>query len=500
MSKTEESKQKTKDIKEARYRLWYLGELSWKLDATQLKIYNFFHECPEKVIVINCSRRLGKSYLLAIMAIEQCLKKPKSIVKMLQPEQKMVRMNIRPIMDKILRDCPDDLRPEYKTQDSIYMFKNGSELQLAGTDNGNHEKLRGGDSHLNIVDEAGFCSDLRYVINSILIPTTTLTRGKIILSSTTPPNPGHEFVKSMQDAEVKGNLIRKTIHDAVEDSKSDENPRITAEVVADIVKSLPDGEKSQEFRTEYLCEVIHYSDLSVIPEFSEVKEDIVVQWPRPIFYDRYTSMDIGFKDLTAVLFAYYDFDHGVVVIEDEFSVNGIKMTTDYLAQEIRKKEESLWTDKMTGEFQQPYKRISDNNPIVINDLLRLHNLIFHATQKDNKDAQVNNTRMMIGGREVMIHPRCKQLISHLENGIWKTNRKEFDRSADNGHFDFIDALIYLLRNIDRNRNPYPKNYRHSLLGRSGDLFHNPHFKPLNEAKGFGRLTEQFKVKSSFKKK
>ena len=90
-----------------------------------------------KTFVINAGRRIGKSWLLTIIGIERCLKKPKSIIKFLQPEQKMIRTNLRPIMDEIFADCPPELKPEFKTQDNIYRFPNGSEIQLAGTDGGN---------------------------------------------------------------------------------------------------------------------------------------------------------------------------------------------------------------------------------------------------------------------------------------------------------------------------------------------------------------------------
>lgn len=487
-------------ILEARHRLWHMGELSWKLDETQLTIYNFVHNSKNKVLVINCSRRLGKSFLLAIMAIEKCLKNPKSVVKMLQPEQKMVRMNIRPIMDKIFRDCPDDIRPEFKTQDNIYVFKNGSELQLAGTDNGNHEKLRGGDSDLNLVDEAGFCSDLKYIVNSILTPTTLLTKGKIILCSTTPPNPQHEFIKYMEMATENGTMMKKTIYDAVEENKYLQNPRITMEIVEDIIKTYPGGAQSDEFRTEFMCEVIFDSELSIFPEFKAVEEDAVSNWIRPAFYDRYVSMDIGFKDLTFVLFAYYDFDNAVTVIEDEIVISGPKMTTEYLAKLIKDKEKELWYNSMTGEQYDPYRRVCDNNLIVINDLTRLHNLHFVPTLKDNKRAQVNNARIKIGNRQVIINPKCKNLIMHIKNGTWKPNSDEFARSGDMGHYDGCDALVYLLRNVDQFRNPYPKGYQHSKLGRHADLFYNPHYVDPKKGSGWNKLAEQSQVKSTINRR
>lgn len=155
------------EIIEARSRLWEMGCLTWKLSPTQREIYDFFHDRTDKTIVVNASRRLGKTYGLILMMMEQCIKVPGSIVKFLQPEVKMIRINIRPLFDEILIDCPKHLAPEYSTQDAIYKFPNGSQIQLAGTDNKNYEKLRGGKSHMAVIDEAGFCSDLEHIISHI---------------------------------------------------------------------------------------------------------------------------------------------------------------------------------------------------------------------------------------------------------------------------------------------------------------------------------------------
>lgn len=490
-----------KEIKEARARLWEMGILEWKLGVTQKKIFDFYNSNKNKVIVVNASRRLGKSYYLTIMAIEQCLKHPKSIVKMLQPEVKMIRTNIRPIMLEILDDCPETLRPTFKTQDNIYQFPNGSEIHLAGTDNGNHEKLRGGNAHLAIIDEAGFCSDLSYIIKSILIPTTTLTSGRIVLSSTTPPNPDHEFVKLMEKAGVEGRLIRKTIYDALEDDRPLPNPRITDAMIAETLAGYNDNPEDDAFRTEYLCEIIYNSKESVVPEFTkEVQKDTIVNWSRPVFYDRYVSMDIGFDDWTALLFGYWDFDNGVLVIEDEFHINGPEMTTKNLAENVIKIENSLWTNRMTGEFEKPYTRVSDNNLILINDLQKEYGLGFLPTDKHNKDAFLNEMRIMIQNRQIIINPKCKHLIDHLQHATWNKARSDFKKNKEAGHhYDFVAALMYLCRNIDKSRNPYPKGYRYAKMGPAAQLWINPNAQePSNQS--YEKLNEMFKPKSSFKLK
>ncbi len=422
--------------------LWNKGNLTWKLDEVQKELYNTFQDSKNKVNVWLCSRRLGKSYGLITIAIEACLKTPNTIVKYVAPNRQAVRTIIRPLIRQITEDCPKELRPEFKTQEHLYRFPNGSEIQIAGTDNGNADSLRGGSANLCIVDEAGFCADLDYIVKSILIPTTLTTGGKIILSSTPPKESTHEFIRFVREAEYKGTLLKKTIYD---------NPRLTKEMIDDIIKETG-GIDSLDFKREYLCMILQDDEVSVVPEMTdELMKDIVISNDKPSHFDAYVAMDPAFRDLTVVLFGYVDFLKQKLIIEDEVVMNGQAMTTEALAKAIKEKELSLWL------FKQPYLRVSDNNLILINDLQRLNGISFLPTMKDDADSALSNMRVMLGNKKILINPRCKVLISHLKYATWAKNNKTYDRVDGFGHFDAVDSLKYLCRNIQLNKNPYPND-------------------------------------------
>lgn len=455
--------------KQAIAMLWQKGVLKWKLEPVQLDLYETYQNAILKTVVWLCSRRLGKSYALCVLAIETCLKKPNSLVKFLAPEQKQIKTITRPLFRQILEDCPAELRPKFSTQDNTFKFPNGSEIQLAGTDAGHAESLRGGSADLAIVDEAGFCSDLKYIIKSILIPTTTTTRGKIILSSTPPKTSDHEFNYYIKQAMFRGNLVKKTIYD---------NKRLTPEMIQEIIDELG-GVENPDFQREYLCTLSRDEESTVVPEFTEaVRNQIVKIWPRPPKFDIYVSADIGFKDLTVVLFSYYDFSSAKIIVEDEICINGSKMTTEHLANLIKKKEADLYTHKGNGGQQQPYLRICDNNLIVINDLNQLHGITFLPSAKDDAAAALNNMRIMIAQGRIIINPRCKTLIHHLESANWNKTRTSFARSADAGHYDAIDALKYLARNVQMMKNPYPAGWN---LGSSDNWHYSGQSAPLSQA-------------------
>lgn len=450
-------------VLQAREKLWRKGNLEWKLSATQNKINTFFSEKPNKILTLSCTRGGGKSFLLVIYAIQACLSGPNKSIKYVLPEQRMARTIVKPIMRQILIDCPEDLKPKYNSVDSKYTFPNGSEICLAGSDGGNADRLRGTDHHLCLVDEAGFCSDLKYIVNSVLLPRSALGT-KVILASTVPPNPNHDFIEYMNQAAVNDTLMVKTIFDFRDDDLTSKNPRFTDELVQEKISIYPAGIESPAFQNEYMCKLVYNNDEIVIPEFTpEIQKEMVVEWLKPGFCLKYVAMDIGFSDLTVVLFAYYDFDAAVLVVEDEVVMSGPSMTTDKLAERIKGKERELWTNKYTSEVEKVYKRVSDNNLIVINDLYRLHNLYFVATQKDQKEMAINNLRMMIADRQIIIHPRCKVLLHHIKNTVWNKQRTDFRRTSDGSHGDAVMALVYMVRNLDKNLSPYPKGYSRQNL-------------------------------------
>lgn len=434
---------KTVSKEEAIKALWHKGVISWKLDKNQKEMHEMVRSSPHKIVVFGCSRQLGKSWAMTSIAIETAIQKPYQIIKFIAPKVKDIRRIIAPLIREICADAPPEQRPVFKSHESIFRFPNGSEIQLAGTDNGHAESIRGTKAHLCIIDEAGFCDDLEYVVNSILLPTTTTTGGKIVMASTPSKAPDHPFILFLRQAELEGRYIKKTIYD---------NPRLSEREINDLA-SAAGGKDSNNFKREYLVEILTSEEDAVVPEFTkEIKEAVVIDHPRPSHFDGYVSMDIGGRDFTAVIFAYYDFAAAKLIIEDEI-VLGHKMLTDTLAEMIKEKELSLWKGKP------PHLRVADNNNLILlNDLSIKHSITFVPTLKDNFDAALNHMRMLIKAQRILINPRCKTIVYHLEGATWNKARTSFARSADKGHFDLVAALIYMCRNINFNKNPYPDGY------------------------------------------
>jgi PBSX family phage terminase large subunit len=443
---------KSKIQSEAEKILWNRGILRHKLHHLQQTIYDQFYTGDDYITTMLLARRSGKTYLMCVLAIETCLRQKNAIVLYVCQTKEMVKQIVRQNIEPLIEDCPDAIKPEWKEADKCYQFKNGSILRIAGSDSGHYNRLRGGKSDLWIVDEAGFCKELKTIVRSVLSPTTATTKGRGILASTPDPaKPDHEFITEfVEPAEAKHKLFKFTIFD---------NPLIDEKKRQEIIEEYPGGVNNPQFQAEFMCKITRNSDSIVIPEFDAIaeKEIIVDTYRRPPIYDCYVSMDIGGKDFTVILFGYFDFIKNCVVVEDEL-VFTTRQNSLTIAKKFIEKQEELWNGKM------PYLMFADNNnQILLNDLKIQHNLSFIPTRKDNKEATINNLRVKVQSRQILISSKCKTLKNHLKNATWSKaqsigNYKKFAYGADGSHYDALDALLYLIRNISYGKNPYPAGY------------------------------------------
>jgi len=453
--------------------LWKRGNLEWKLHDGQKKIYSLVKGAKEKLYVLNCSRQWGKSYLMAAMAIELAMQKKNARIRYGAAFHTDLSEFIIPAFEKVLDDCPDEYKPKYLSQKSKYVFRNGSEIKLVGVDK-NPNGLRGNTLDWIVLDECGFIGTLDYVYKSVIIPSTTHRRNaRILMISTPPSSPAHDFVTYCRKAMKEGNYSKFTIYD---------NPMLSK---ADIDKLAEEvgGYESVEFKREYLCEFVVDSKLAIIPEwlplFARPADTASKLYP---LWHKYVGLDIGVVDKTVALFGHYNFQEARLYVQAEFDIQGDKVLTEDIASKTLKLENALWGT------QKPYRRIADNNNLVlINDLSTLHNINFVPTTKEALEAMVNEVRMWVKAGRIHVDPQCSQLLGCLEFGVWNKRRDKFDRSTDFGHFDALAALVYLVRNIDCTTNPVPYDFGYEKK----DIFYNEPPKLSNSGKA---LKSVFSVK------
>lgn len=420
----------------ARHALWRVGALSaYLFHVGQIALHNAFLASQARIFVAVCARRWGKSLFCCAMAIMAALSKAEAQIRYAAPTAKMVRSIIEPHMRRICADAPPELRPEHNRTASVWRFPNGSEIHVAGCDGGGADRLRGVSTDLGIVDEAGFVADLAYVVQDVLLPQTLTCGGRIILPSTPPHTPGHDFAGYAERAEAAGAYYHATIHDA---------PHITPELVDEYARESG-GRDHSTFRREYMAQFVVDAELAVLPEFSREERHVVMDFDRPEHADWYVAMDVGFYDQTFAVFGFLDFETATLRIWDELSLQ--RATSADIAMAVAAKEAELGIT--------PHRRVVDAPAITVADLNRSGDGRWALARKDDRFAALNHLRRHIADHRVLVHPRCRQLIAHMRHAIWNKARTQYERSADHGHFDGVDAVKYLLRAVSWNRDPRP---------------------------------------------
>lgn len=439
---------------------WRKGILTWKLHPVQRLMRERFYAQTLDETVWNCARRLGKTFALVVLGFEQCLRKAGSRVAFGASQASDIEEIIEPMVDELLEDCPRELRPRLRWgKHRIEFPHNGSVIKISGCDKGRYKYLRGRAVDLWIVDEGAFIDELEKIVDSVLSPQTWTTKGRGILASTPPETPGHHFQTRYLIAKQNGASERYTI---------DDNPLIGAEEKLRIIekhakrKGLTIAEflKSTTYLREYCAEFVTEMERAIVPEFTETREEKLRRSAetetRELWVDRYTSVDVGpTRDWTAILCGYWSFDRKRLVFVGERRL--IRPNRRELARAVKELELECFgpSNGMPGT---QHFRFIDGNEILTRDLALEDGLHFVQTAKDKKDEALVDFRSWVADDRMEIYDTLKMLPTHLRAGIWNKAHTEYERIEGFGHFDFIDAALYMQRNVIPNMNRLPPRF------------------------------------------
>lgn len=452
---------------------WATGDLRYKWHATQLKIDQAVRATDRRKFFLLCSRRTGKTYYLLCRLFEHAIRNPGSRLLYLAPFASDASLIANDLAAKILEDCPDDLKPEFTAQAKEFRFRRpgraDSIVRLKGVNNEHARQLRGGAADEIVIDECALMDNLHNIVTSVCMPMTLTTGGRILLATTPPETPGHDSAKIYEELAGVDAAIKFTIRDTphVEEEEKARTLLELGEDPDDVPGILAGTQppKTTAAQREYFCEFVTDASMAVVPEFTKAAQaEVIRETPRPEYFDAYVSMDPGMKDRTGVLFAHYDFVNAKIVIEDELLLD--HPGTPDMAAGIRAKETTLWCGGDANREFEPFRRVLDSSGDgglrLIADLKRGYRLQFSPARKDDSLAAIHLMRQSVASRELVIHPRCKHLIRQLHNAVWNNRATDFARAgerSEDGHYDLVAALKYLIRSVDRSRNPYPAHYR-----------------------------------------
>lgn len=409
-----------------------------------------FKGVPEPFIML-CHRRLGKTFLLTLLCLERALSQPGATVFFGSSTTKQAQGLFEPQLGILMRSMPRGIK--HRSRHGVHYLTNPrwkrdieSKIIPAGLDYRSGDPYRGYRADLVALDEVRDCASLKYAFEDVFKPMFVRTENPLVLMATTPPRSlDHDFITHFihhNKAFERGTMLV---------IPASGNPDWTVEDERVVVsEGMP--KDSPTYRREIECDLVSDLEGLVIPEFLTNREQIVKpDVDRPRHYTAYVSFDAGFSDHTGVLFAYLDFLRQKVRIVGEFFVR--RAATDDLVAGIR---ERLF-DLFPNGVRDGAKLIADATPQQIEDIRRRYGMHFLSVQKYDKDAARAQCRALLQQGRVEIVPSCEKLIYQLENGVWNERGKDYQRTKAMGHLDLIDSLIYLMRSIHWNKNPFPNN-------------------------------------------
>lgn len=461
----------------ARHDCWRRGDLRYLLHDGQLEALRAIGRSRWRRFILNVGRRWGKSVLMVVVcAIVLTLRalwrrgeitrkqiaqmydpwivhaatrtKKRARVLYAAPTANMIEEFVAPHFEWLASHAPPDLRIELHKGD--YVNPDGDRVVMSGCeDRKKANRLRGPEADMAIADEGGFIPILGYVVKSAIGFQLAETRGRLLMPSTPPESPDHPFVDFVAEAQERGSYYHATTADA---------PHITDEMLEEAIEDAG-GIDSVTWRREGEAEIVRDPEIVVLPEFGE---HLVGEHPRPEHFTPAIVGDMGFTDMTVILFGYYDFEADLYVIERE--VAGQRVVSDDLRAQIDEAARVLWPahvargDKITRRLDGTARERAE--------LSSEGDETFAAVSRDTKDrggrmrTLANRARIVCKQARLVVHPDCTTTIAHMKFARWNTQRTSFQRVKDEQgnpvhHYDGCAACLYFIRDVDATTNPFP---------------------------------------------
>jgi hypothetical protein len=424
--------------REAAWRLMARGNFNFLLHDTQREIAKIIGASGNECLIF-CSRQLGKSFFIIVYAISHILTYGrKTIVRVFSATENQVRDIVADNLDLITRLTPPGMITRKKSDNRWVVGRHGGEIRLGPLAAAHVDGKRGGNASLIILEEPGFVKsdELRTAVGSVINPQLLRSSGKLVHVTTPSADPAHYIHQIvLPRCEATGSIARYTIYD---------NPQLSE---AQIQTAKERCTTDEEWRREYLCEIVRSEHSTVIPEFDNAAH--TRELPIPAYAYWQTVLDMGgTRDKHAGLMTYNDFDNDRLVIEDEIFLSPNTPTAEIVAKTTEMEQQARWLDGKP-------RRVSDSPGQVLVDL-RASGFMVRAPEKESGswEAGINAVRGAFARGQIVINPRCHWLRRTLEYGQYNKTRTDFERTEELGHLDLIAALMYAWRHRVK-ANPYP---------------------------------------------
>jgi PBSX family phage terminase large subunit len=387
--------------------------------------------------------RSGKSFLFQFIAFMIALNnKDLNIL--------YVRDTYTQLKDSVITQINNDLHKygqyEYIVGDREARFKNGSKICF-----------RAFDRDTNILSneyDAVFVCQAEDINEDLFLQILGRMSGQKISKPLLfcEGNPANTWVKRRYKDNTKEQLENKGVF-FLEGSTFENEKNLSKGYIERLLANFPEN-----WINRYVYGGWEQIDEAVFSEFREHKNLI-----DPVGIDTfklfriYQGMDYGWKNPTAILWAYVDYD-GIITIFDEWGASEqtpleiadqalrwgkFKVVIDYSTKAKQRDGRSVWDELVTqGLWLTESNKDEFSNIVLVNTLFKLNRL--------------------------KITKNCVGLLKELKNYKWKRVKLGEDKNHQETPVDkdnhFIDSMLYLISDLEgkETENPKQKEYNQSL--------------------------------------
>lgn len=350
-----------------------------------------------RYIVVNCGRRAGKTFLVAIRLVEKASATSNLMLWYIAPTYRQAKQ----IMWQMLREViPEHAIAKKNETDLIIKLKNGSTIMLKGADN--PDSLRGVRIDFAVFDECAFIDKWEDVWQ-VIRPTLVDSKAAVWFIST--PNGFNHFKDLAETEEPNWNYHHYTSYD---------NPYLDKEELDEARDSMDEDSFEQEFLGEF-------RKMSGLIYKTFNRDTHMVDIPTNLSnYSHFRSLDFGFGHKAALGYFAVAPDQSAIYLYDGLYKS--QLDTAQLAENVRLKDSGKHIVNGWADSAQPQ---------IIEDLI-LKGIVFNPVEKGPDSvlkgvanvAELLKIRKDTGKPTLMIANHLKWVAEEFEQYRWVQNKNE----------------------------------------------------------------------------
>ena len=382
--------------------------------------------------VIAGSRRIGKTFGLALMAVEQCTSRKRFRVLILGPTYRNVKNSFWSTFETMIPQG----HAKFSKHEMKITFLTGSTIHLMGMDNPDNARGFSPSPNLIIIDEFGFFKEGAY--DYVVSPMLADVKAKAdLVVIGTPNGEGDKFhnlyLKGMDDKESKWMGWHQVAWDCRPDMRN---------YLREQQDNLPPEVYEQEFDARFTTmtgRVFNYMD----PIHSIVlEEDEQLERGDPV----HISIDFNVRIMASTVFLIRNGNY--YGIDEYYGAANTDMLIEWIKRDYGDRQVFVYPDP-TGN------KNASNAAIGVTDIKKLSTAGFRVREKgkvSQRDSAncVNALLMSASGKTTMFFDqhKCKRTILSLKSTMWKqkagtveNETPEIDKSKGTEHFS--DGIRYM---------------------------------------------------------